>query len=119
MKVAKILLGAAVACSLLSVSSFAYTASKHADALSALPVVSTVVNPTGLPPSAEGATVMVRMTLDKEGQPHHVRIVSRGDAHLADRLVPVIRQWRFTPAQRNGEPVAVEVLLPVQLVAKA
>jgi len=27
-----------------------------------------------------------------------------------------VRQWRFTPAQRNGTPVPVKVILPVRVV---
>jgi hypothetical protein len=31
-------------------------------------------------------------------------------------VVDAVKQWEFTPAQRNGAPVAMKVVLPVRVV---
>src|ERR1022692_2158115 len=46
-----------------------------------------------------------------------VTIKSASDRDLAAAVVDAVKQWQFTPAQRNGAPVATKVILPVRVVA--
>lgn len=120
MKSKHIVLASALLGGLLSVPAFATTTAAHSQAIAALkfdaPAPAKVVSPTGLPRSHEGATVMLSLTIDAAGQPHNIRIVSRGDQELTRSLVAAVSQWQFTPGRQNGTPVATKVLLPIQLV---
>jgi protein TonB len=104
---------------LLSSNAFAATPAAHSQATAALkieyPAPAKVVSPTMLPPSHAGATVMLSMTIDAAGRPHDIKIVSRGDNLLAKSLIPAVSRWEFTPARKNGTPVATKVLLPIEL----
>jgi len=43
-----------------------------------------------------------------------VKILRGLDAGLNDRAVQAVRQWRFAPAQRQGQPVDVLVEVAVE-----
>lgn len=115
----KMLVGAAIVSSLLTTSTFAAAATDAAGTeikLNDVPRPSVVVHPTGLPESLEDATVRFAMTVDEYGQPHNITLVAPRDRALAKKLVPVIAQWRFTPAIKDGQPVEMRVVLPVKLI---
>ncbi|MBI2497249.1 MAG: TonB family protein [Opitutae bacterium] len=105
---------------LLSTTAFAATPAAHRQATASLqldyPAPAKVVSPTNLPRTFEGATVVVSLTIDESGQPHDVKVVSAKDRLLTKSLVSAVSQWRFTPARKNGTPVATKVLLPLELV---
>lgn len=81
------------------------------------PVPVKVVPPTDLPRSFENARVEVTFTLDQQGVPRDVRAVHFLPRQVADKLLPAIAQWRFTPAYDGDRPVRVQVVLPLRLVA--
>lgn len=120
MKTKYIVLATALLGGLLSASAFATTTAAHNQTIAALrfdaPVPARIVHPTDLPNSAKGATVMLSLTIDAAGQPHDIRIVSRGDRELTKSLVSAVSQWQFTPARKDGTAVTVKVLLPIELV---
>ena len=114
-----LLLSAALLGGVLSTSAFATTADAHARVAKAAfeaPVVTKVVSPAGLARRFEGATVTVSLTVDANGQPSDIKLVSQGDRALSRSLVSAISQWHFTPAKKNGVPVTTKVMLPVELV---
>ena len=75
-----------------------------------------VVSPTGISRRFEGQTVHLRLTVDATGRPHHIYLRTGGDDNLVKHLLPAVAQWRFTPATRDGRPVAAHIELPVELV---
>jgi TonB family protein len=114
----KMLAGAAIVSGLLSTFVFASAATNAAPdkaLLNDVPHPAVVVSPTGIPDNLVDATVRFAMTVDENGQPHNIRLVSPRDRALEKKLVPVIAQWRFTPAIKDGEPVEMRVVLPVKL----
>ena len=122
MKTSRLILGAALAAGLFSTSAFAYVEqptpwpqAPRAD----VPVVAKVVKPTNLPLSSEGMTVDVSFTVDKDGQPRDIRLVSINDSALEKKLIPALSQWRFTPVQKNGVPVSTRVIMPLKLISGA
>jgi TonB family protein len=75
-----------------------------------------VVMPTGLLARYEGATVMLKMTIDEVGRPQDVSLVSDRSMNLIQNLLPAVKRWEFSPATRDGQAVPMEVILPVKLV---
>lgn len=105
----KLFAGAVLFGSLLTVSSYANATA------TILPQPATVVAPEALPPRFVGATVKLSFTIDENGRPHDITVVKPADRDLARSLVPALAQWRFTPAQEGGVPVAKRVVLPLTL----
>ena len=105
---------------LLSTSAIAATTAAYDAATAALkfvnPAPAKVVAPIDLPRTFEGATVMVSMIIDESGQPRDVKVVSTRDRQLTKQLVAAVSQWQFTPARKNGTPVATKVLMPLEVV---
>jgi protein TonB len=66
-----------------------------------------------------GQSVQVEFVVDTTGHPSGINIKSTSDRDFAEAVVDAVKQWRFTPAQRNGAPVATRVVLPVRVVESA
>jgi TonB family protein len=122
MKPNQMLASFVVASLVLAASAFASTDASTAKYLEHYKVLRTdiplpvkVVSPTGLPLSYKDKTVTVTMLIDREGQPQNVVIASPANPELSRLLVPVISQWRFSPARQDGVPVARQVKLPLHL----
>ena len=64
-----------------------------------------------------GKTVQVEFVVDTTGHTSGISIKSSSDREFAEAVVDAVKQWRFTPALRNGAPVATKVVLPVRVVA--
>jgi len=63
-----------------------------------------------------GQAVEVRFVVNKEGVPSGVGIKSSSDGAFAQAVVDAVSQWRFAPAQHDGAPVEMTVILPVRVV---
>jgi len=57
--------------------------------------------------------VLMELDIEKDGTPSHVSILQALGAGLDEQAVTAIRQYRFTPATRAGEPVVVYLSLGV------
>jgi protein TonB len=66
-----------------------------------------------------GQSVQVEFVVDTTGKPSAINIKSASDRDFAEAVVDAVKQWRFTPAQHNGSPVATRVVLPVRVVESA
>ena len=58
----------------------------------------------------------MEFVVDTTGHASDFTIKSASDRDLADAVVDAVKQWQFTPALRNGAPVATKVILPVRVV---
>ena len=57
--------------------------------------------------------VQLYLWVDKDGNPSHIRVV-RGIGHgLDERAVEAVRQYKFRPAMRDGQPVMVDLYIDV------
>lgn len=83
------------------------------------PAPVSVVSPTGLPREFEGATVTFAFTVDEKGVPHNISSEGYLPSRLTEKLIPVLAQWRFKPATKNGVAVPMRVVLPIQLNAES
>ena len=80
-----------------------------------VPVPVSVVTPT-VGSGFIGVTVQLEFIVDATGKPVDVSVKSVADNTLATAVVNAVKQWRFTPAEKNGQPVATKVVLPVKIV---
>jgi TonB family protein len=62
-----------------------------------------------------GQEVRVEFVVDTTGHTQGISIKSASDSALADAVVDAVKQWTFTPAQRNGAAVSSKVVLPVRV----
>jgi TonB family protein len=54
-------------------------------------------------------TVTLGLTVDATGTPQNLHIVSPLGLGLDSKAIESVQKWRFEPAKKNGEPVAVEI----------
>jgi protein TonB len=84
-----------------------------------------VFNPAPVyPPDAQrnrwSGRVLLRVKVAADGQVLSAEIAtSSGIKQLDDSALAAVRQWRFTPAQRDGVNVAWEIGVPVRFVVQA
>ena len=79
------------------------------------PALTKVVNPTNLPRSFMGETVMLNFTVDAQGRAHDINVMWQSDPALHRSLIEAVSQWQFTPARKDGQAVSTRVSLPLQL----
>jgi hypothetical protein len=84
---------------------------------SELPTPTQIVRFYGLPERFNDATVQFLLTVDAEGNPTSVTGVKPLPSDLTTRVYPALQKWKFTPARdKDGNPVSIQVILPLRLV---
>lgn len=64
--------------------------------------------------SGDQGTVLVRVEVGADGVPTSVEVAQRSGSRDLDRAaVNAVRQWRFQPAQRDGQAVTGVVTVPI------
>ena len=63
-------------------------------------------------------TVHVRFTIAKDGSVRDVNVVD-GDSRLAKSALKAVKQWRYSPALKNGEPVELQSTVAIVFALKA
>ncbi len=53
------------------------------------------------------------LIVDKNGDPKHIRVVRGVGMGLDEEAVDAVRQYKFAPATRNGQPVSVGLYVDV------
>jgi len=57
--------------------------------------------------------VTMGLIVDQEGLPKNIHILSPLGAGLDGKAVQAVQTWKFQPAQKDGQPVAVEIAVEV------
>lgn len=63
-------------------------------------------------------TAVFNLVIDKQGQPHDIHVFKSLRPDLDDASIAAIQQWRFEPATRKGEPVAVDTTIEIRFTLK-
>jgi protein TonB len=63
-----------------------------------------------------GQVAKVEFVVDTTGHTSSISVMSSTDRDFAEAVVDAVKQWQFTPAQHNGAPVAMKVILPVRVI---
>lgn len=62
----------------------------------------------------ESGTVLVRAEISPEGVPVAVSVERSSGSRALDRAAEnAVQRWRFRPAQRDGQPIAGSVIVPI------
>ena len=84
---------------------------------SGTPVPVSVVSPE-VDPRFAGTKVTLAFVVDATGRPTRLASATPGaDAELVAAVSAAVAQWKFAPALVDGKPVAMKVVLPVDIVA--
>lgn len=57
--------------------------------------------------------VILNVVVDRSGKVQNIRLVRPAGMGMEEEAVATVSKWRFKPAQREGEPVAVEMNIEV------
>jgi TonB family protein len=86
-----------------------------------IPTLLKEVKPT-YPASKRGSGIQGMVTLDcvvlPDGTVGDVRVTQKLDPELDREAVRSMRQWRFTPGQKDGKPVPVQVSVEIAFTLK-
>jgi protein TonB len=64
--------------------------------------------------NGEQGTVTLRVLVTRDGTPGTVVLEkTSGSASLDAAALATVKEWRFVPAQQNGQPVEAPVLVPI------
>jgi TonB family protein len=70
------------------------------------PVLETAKGPSGAA-DADSATVTMTFDIDEQGVPVNVQVEKASDENWARNVTAALREWKFTPAQKDGVPISV------------
>ena len=81
------------------------------------PRVTHQVNPV-YKPDSEGfrisGTVLVGLVVSSKGEPKDVHVVRSLEKAVDQSAVEAVQQWRFEPARKGGQPVAVRITVEIR-----
>lgn len=61
--------------------------------------------------------VMVKCTIDEQGNVSETSIVKSSNEAFDKFAVDALKRWKFKPAREGGNPVAVQVTIPIKFVS--
>jgi TonB family protein len=70
------------------------------------------VFPKGIAPEIQHAVVLLSIVIAKDGSVTNVEPL-RGDPAFFENAIEAVKQWRFTPGMKEGEPVPVQARVEV------
>ncbi len=59
-------------------------------------------------------SVIIALVVSSKGLPKDPRVLKGIDADLDQSAVDAVKEWRFTPAQKNGKTIAVRVSVEIR-----
>jgi hypothetical protein len=59
--------------------------------------------------------VVIYAIVDKEGKVSQVAVKKTPDRRVSDAIAQALAKWLFRPAQVNGQPTAVKVLIGIPI----
>lgn len=65
----------------------------------------------------QAGTVKVKFVISQEGRAVNLEVSSSTNGALDQLAIDTVKQWRFSPAQRQGQPVPVMTIVPIRFKA--
>ena len=81
-----------------------------------MPRVLHVEKPTATPGARRATiegTVVLHVVVRTNGEPGEITLTNAIDPRLDEQAIAAVRQWRFTPGQRAGQPIPVLVRIEI------
>jgi hypothetical protein len=69
----------------------------------------------GLTPELRTVRTVISCVVERDGSLKNIRVLESTITPLSQKLVQLLADWRFRPALRGDEPVAVDALLGFQI----
>jgi hypothetical protein len=66
-------------------------------------------------PEVRGVRTVIACVVDRDGSLRDIRVLESAIAPLGKKLAAMLADWKFRPALRGDEPVAVDALLGFQI----
>jgi TonB family protein len=66
---------------------------------------------TTLPPDLSRARVVIKCELDASGNLRNLQVLEPGPAAMTAKIMAALSNWKFRPAMRGVQPVAVNAIL--------
>jgi periplasmic protein TonB len=60
----------------------------------------------------------MRLIVTKDGKPEDIHVVKSLGEALDQKAIDAVQKWRFEPAMKDGQPVAVQIELEVEFHLK-
>ena len=70
------------------------------------------VYPAGAVVRGKHTDVVLAVTVDRDGNVSKVDVLQSGGKELDDAATAAVRQWRFKPATKDGQPIAARIRVP-------
>ncbi len=61
--------------------------------------------------------VMVKCTIDNQGNVTETAVTKTSNEAFDKYAVDAIKKWKFKPARQDGNPITVQVTIPIKFVA--
>jgi periplasmic protein TonB len=58
-------------------------------------------------------TVLIKMVVGSDGLPRDVKVYRSLSADLDESAVNTVKKWKFVPGTKDGEPVAVQIIVEI------
>jgi len=82
------------------------------------PRVTHQVTPVNKPDDDRGfrisGTVLVGLVVSSSGEPKDVHVAKSLDKEIDQSAVDAVKQWRFDPAKKGNQPVAVRITVEIR-----
>jgi protein TonB len=74
--------------------------------------------PTDLKRNKVSGLVVVKCTIDIQGNVSDANVVKSSNELFDQFATDALKKWKFKPARQDGEPVSMQVNIPVKFVAE-
>lgn len=74
--------------------------------------------PRELKQNGTSGLVMVKCTIDEQGNVGETTIVKSSNPQFDRFAVEAIKKWKFKPARQDGTPISVQVTIPIKFVSE-
>jgi protein TonB len=58
-------------------------------------------------------TVVIKMVVGSNGLPRDIKVIRPLDPDLDESAINTVEKWKFAPGTKDGEPVAVQIIVEV------